>query len=346
MQALVALPAPENSIWHYPGFPSLLVTYDVANDYFFSGHTAIAVLGATELARLGKSWVTGLAVLIVVFEVATVLVLRAHYTMDVFTGAIAALYVASLVSRISPPIDRLLGHFPAQELRNRRSHECIPGHRNIPTPEPAERRPGEFVLGGPRHRWNIDTLGGRIEHYFMPAGAVVDDDVTPPRDTHQELLQSAMGVFPANVFAGHVENQEIAFHLEGHLALGLTETEAASKVLGAGETINRSFTQRRCVPNLFDPRGRFRSRIHVPDNPRRIASQFRMRRRIVRHYRARTDHRHFSDDDSRSERRISPNGGSTLDHRTRILGEVLFAARETVIGERGVRPDEHVVFHP
>ena len=108
MQALVALPAPENSIWHYPGFPSLLVTYDVANDYFFSGHTAIAVLGATELARIGKSWLTASALLIVVFEIATVLVLRAHYTMDVFTGAIAALYVASLVSTISPPIDRLL----------------------------------------------------------------------------------------------------------------------------------------------------------------------------------------------------------------------------------------------
>ena len=108
MQALVALPAPENSIWHYPGFPSLLVTYNVANDYFFSGHTAIAVLGATELARIGKGWLTGVAILIVVFEIATVLVLRAHYTMDVFTGAIAALYVASLVSRISPSLDRRL----------------------------------------------------------------------------------------------------------------------------------------------------------------------------------------------------------------------------------------------
>jgi hypothetical protein len=107
MQALVALPAPENSIWHDPGFPSLLVTYDVANDYFFSGHTAIAVLGATELARIGRRWVTGLAVLIVVFEAAAVLVLRAHYTMDVFTGAIAALYVAFVAGRISPPIDRL-----------------------------------------------------------------------------------------------------------------------------------------------------------------------------------------------------------------------------------------------
>jgi hypothetical protein len=109
MQALVALPAPENSIWHYPGFPSLLVTYGVANDYFFSGHTAIAVLGAAELARLGRRWVTGIAISIVIFEAATVLVLRAHYTMDVFTGAIAALYLASLAVKISPPIDRLLG---------------------------------------------------------------------------------------------------------------------------------------------------------------------------------------------------------------------------------------------
>src|SRR3974377_2570935 len=37
-----------------PGFPSLLVTYGVANNYFFSGHTGIAVLGAAELVRPGR----------------------------------------------------------------------------------------------------------------------------------------------------------------------------------------------------------------------------------------------------------------------------------------------------
>lgn len=101
MQALVALPAPPNAIWHYPGFPSLLVTYGVANDYFFSAHTAIAVLGAIEMARMGRRWLTGVGVLIVVFEVATVLVLRAHYTMDVFTGLVTALYTAYLAGRIA-----------------------------------------------------------------------------------------------------------------------------------------------------------------------------------------------------------------------------------------------------
>ncbi len=46
MQAICALPPPPNMIWHYPGFPSLLVTYHVANDFFFSGHTAICLVCA------------------------------------------------------------------------------------------------------------------------------------------------------------------------------------------------------------------------------------------------------------------------------------------------------------
>jgi len=101
MQALVALPTPPNTIWHYPGFPSLLVTYGVSNDYFFSGHTAIAVLGAMELARLGRPWLTAIGVVIVLFEVATVLALRAHYTMDVFTGGVTALCAVQLADYVS-----------------------------------------------------------------------------------------------------------------------------------------------------------------------------------------------------------------------------------------------------
>ena len=52
-QGLCALPAPERMIWRNPGFPSLLVTYGTASDLFFSGHTAIAVYGALELAHCG-----------------------------------------------------------------------------------------------------------------------------------------------------------------------------------------------------------------------------------------------------------------------------------------------------
>ena len=101
MQACVALPAPPGAIWHNPGIPSLLVTYNVAHDYFFSGHTAIAVLGACELGRFGRRWLTVGGVVIVCFEAAVVLVLRAHYTIDVFTGLIAGLYAAHLADRLT-----------------------------------------------------------------------------------------------------------------------------------------------------------------------------------------------------------------------------------------------------
>lgn len=105
MQALVALPAPPNDLWHYPGFPSLLVTYGVANDFFYSGHTAIATLGATELWREGKPWTRALAPALIVFEVSTVLVLRAHYTMDVFTGFVTALLAAVVADRAARRLD-------------------------------------------------------------------------------------------------------------------------------------------------------------------------------------------------------------------------------------------------
>src|SRR5262249_22314921 len=107
-QALTALPPPRGMIWRHPGFPTLLVTYGVANDLFFSGHTAMAVYGAIELARLGAPWLIGLAWIIAIFEVFVVLALRAHYTMDVFAGLITALYIAGLAGLLAPACDQAL----------------------------------------------------------------------------------------------------------------------------------------------------------------------------------------------------------------------------------------------
>jgi len=107
-QLLCALPPPEGIIWRSPGVPALLVTYDVATDFFFSGHTGLAVLGAVELGRLGGRRCMWLGVAIILFEATTVLVLRAHYTMDVITGIIAARYATILAQRWSPSCDRFL----------------------------------------------------------------------------------------------------------------------------------------------------------------------------------------------------------------------------------------------
>jgi len=130
-QMLCPLHAPPGMIWDYPGFPgflgpyglsedyffpSLLVTYGVSNDMFFSGHTAMAVLGAVELVRYGgRSWIP-VGILIAVVEATTVLALRAHYTMDVFTGAIVALYASVLAERWAPWCDSMLARVRGTRL--------------------------------------------------------------------------------------------------------------------------------------------------------------------------------------------------------------------------------------
>ncbi len=107
-QGLCTLPPPPGMIWRNPGFPALLVTYSVGNDFFFSGHTAIAVLGAIEAACFGPVWFALAAASIAAGEMLIVLVLRAHYTMDVVAGALAAFLAAAVAGKLSPAMDAWL----------------------------------------------------------------------------------------------------------------------------------------------------------------------------------------------------------------------------------------------
>jgi membrane-associated phospholipid phosphatase len=104
-QALCALPPPKGMIWRSPGVPSLLVTYGTSNDLFFSGHTALAVYGAIVLGQWGGPGWAVVGVLIALFEMAAVIVLRAHYTMDVFAGAVTAFAAAVIAAWIAPACD-------------------------------------------------------------------------------------------------------------------------------------------------------------------------------------------------------------------------------------------------
>jgi len=112
-QATCALPEPPGMLWFQPVLggwevPSLLVTYGTSNDFFFSGHTALAVYGCVELARLKRWPLVVLAVVLALFEMAVVIVLRAHWTMDLYGGVVTALLAAALASWLAPYCDRAL----------------------------------------------------------------------------------------------------------------------------------------------------------------------------------------------------------------------------------------------
>jgi hypothetical protein len=104
-QAITTMPQPSGVIWRHPGVPSFLVTYNVANDFFFSGHTAVAVLGALELAYHGPHVAALIVTGIAFIEAAVVIIFRAHYTADVFTAAFTAWGAELIAQHVSPTID-------------------------------------------------------------------------------------------------------------------------------------------------------------------------------------------------------------------------------------------------
>jgi hypothetical protein len=108
-QATCTLPSPPGMIWRDPGIPSLLVTYGTSNDFFFSGHTAISVLGALQLAHEAPAWLAVLGFIVAAAEATTVLVLRAHYWMDVFAAIFAAWAADALAQHAAPFVDVWLG---------------------------------------------------------------------------------------------------------------------------------------------------------------------------------------------------------------------------------------------
>lgn len=107
-QVLVSEPIPEDMIWRYPGFPSLVVTYYTTYDFFFSGHTASATLAALEVGNRPyiNNFYKILAVLLVFVEVFIILSMRFHYTADVITGIFAAFTAFYISGKVAPHLDK------------------------------------------------------------------------------------------------------------------------------------------------------------------------------------------------------------------------------------------------
>jgi len=70
----------------------------------FRAHAALFIGGAAWLESFGIA----VGATIAAIEICTVLILRAHYAMDVFTGAVAALWVWTVASYLAPKLDSLV----------------------------------------------------------------------------------------------------------------------------------------------------------------------------------------------------------------------------------------------
>jgi PAP2 superfamily protein len=104
------LPPPDHSVWQFPeGVPTLGRPY--VNDFWFSGHTANAVLIALATVR-SRPWIRGLAWGNVALQILLVLATRTHYTIDILGG----IFVAYSIHKASFDVVSALDRAPGREV--------------------------------------------------------------------------------------------------------------------------------------------------------------------------------------------------------------------------------------
>ncbi len=91
-QYINRLPVPGEMIWFNPGIITLIMNYDVTNDFFFSGHSYIAALFGIELLKSHNWLIKFYAILHIILEISFVLMTKGHYFMDVY-GAITSYFM-------------------------------------------------------------------------------------------------------------------------------------------------------------------------------------------------------------------------------------------------------------
>ena len=93
-------PLPKFIVFEDPGFPSLLVSYAMTNDLYFSGHTGIMTILVLETWLYYRSPAFfALALFALLYTVFTLAVLQAHFINDILIGFVTAVWIQQLIYR-------------------------------------------------------------------------------------------------------------------------------------------------------------------------------------------------------------------------------------------------------
>lgn len=114
-QQMILFPFPDGYWWNDPGFPSLVVPYGRASDFFYSGHVGFLMILICENWTIGVRW---FAKIMIASEFYLIFVLsgyRVHYFSDILTGLVIANWLFMLMYKYAPAIDayiiKLYQHF-------------------------------------------------------------------------------------------------------------------------------------------------------------------------------------------------------------------------------------------
>ena len=107
VQSLILLEYYDTYLFNDPGFPSIVVPFQRAPDFFYSGHAGSAMILGLQFADLGYGHLKYVGIFLSAYEGFVMMVTRTHYSIDVVFGMLMAHYTYFL----SKPVGRLLDKY-------------------------------------------------------------------------------------------------------------------------------------------------------------------------------------------------------------------------------------------
>lgn len=109
-QYIFIMKYPDDNLWEFPGFPSLLISYKHSNNFFFSGPVGLSIIFGYELTKLDSKVYRTIGWIVysnIALQVFLDLSIRSHYFIDIVAGYFAAHYLILVADSIYPYFDKL-----------------------------------------------------------------------------------------------------------------------------------------------------------------------------------------------------------------------------------------------
>jgi hypothetical protein len=86
-QAFFLFPFPDDMVWRSPIIHSIIVPYDHTRDFYFSGHTGIAVVISLEIMKTKLPLAIKIySYLVIIWFIFMLITTRVHYSIDIIGG--------------------------------------------------------------------------------------------------------------------------------------------------------------------------------------------------------------------------------------------------------------------
>lgn len=108
IQSVFLMEIYDTYLWGHPGFPSLVVPFGRAPDFFYSGHAGCALTLGLILSDLGYKPLYYFGLFLAFFEGFVMTVTRTHYSIDIIFGILCAHYMYILAGSVNPFMDKYL----------------------------------------------------------------------------------------------------------------------------------------------------------------------------------------------------------------------------------------------